>query len=77
MRSRSKGPIKIEIVAKHRDNNIAIKLAGELKKATYIFSEIKLSNEEIGNDFEKIYKNYTDACNKLNELTLKLSEKFN
>jgi len=69
-------PIKIEIVTKYTDNDIAIQLAGELKKATYIFTEIKLSNEEIANDFEKIYKNYNDSCNKLNELTLKLRGKF-
>jgi hypothetical protein len=69
-------PIKIEIVKKYRENDIAIQLAGELKKATYIFTEIKLSNEEIANDFERIYKNYNDACDKLNKLTLKLRDKF-
>lgn len=69
-------PIKIEIVKKYRANDIAIQLAGDLKKATYIFTEIKLSNEKIANDFERIHKNYNDACDKLNELTLKLREKF-
>lgn len=69
-------PIKIEIVEKYRDNDVAVHLAGELKKATYIFNEIKLSNAEIANDFESIYKNYEDSCNKLNDLTLKLRKKF-
>ncbi|RIW12089.1 hypothetical protein D0X99_19745, partial [Algoriphagus lacus] len=69
-------PIKIEIVEKYRDNDVAVHLAGELKKATYIFNEIKLSNAEIAFDFESIYKNYEDSSNKLNDLTLKLRRKF-
>lgn len=69
-------PIKIEIVNNYRQNDVAIQLAGELKKATYIFNEIKLSNAEIANDFETIHKNYDEACNKLNKLTLKLRDKF-
>ncbi len=70
-------PVKIEIVQKYRHIEAAIQLAGELKKATYIFTSIQFSNNEIAKDFEQIYVGYNTACDKLVEINTKLTKKFN
>jgi hypothetical protein len=69
-------PVKIGIVEKFRSIDAAMQLAGELKKATYLFSEIKFSNASIADDFEAIYKNYKNASEKLQELSIKLNSTF-
>lgn len=69
-------PVKIGIIEKFRNIDVAMQLAGELKKATFLFSEIKFSNASIGDDFEAIFKNYKGASDKLQELSIKLNSTF-
>ena len=69
-------PVKLGIVEKFRSIDAAMQLAGELKKATFIFSEIKYSNGYIADDFEAIYTNYKEAGDKLEQLTIKLNSTF-
>lgn len=70
-------PVKVKIIEKYRHIEAAIQLAGELKKATYIFTSIQFSNNEIANDFEQIYAGYNTACDKLVEVNIRLTKKFN
>jgi len=69
-------PVKFGILKSFSNIDIAVQLASELKKATFIFSEIKMSNNGIADDFEKIHEKYSNACIKLEELTIKLRSKF-
>jgi len=69
-------PVKIEIIKKYAKNEIALQLVSELKKATYIFSEITTLNYKISCDVENIYEKYNEVCSELEKLAMKLSNKL-
>ena len=69
-------PIKIGIIQNYRSIDIAMQLAAEMKKATYIYSQIKISNEKIAADFEQIHGTYSTTCVRLQELCHTLNNVF-
>lgn len=69
-------PVKIGIGERFRQIDIAIKLSGELKKATHIFTNIKMANSDLAEDFENIYTRYKSSSDKLDELTIQLNKRF-
>lgn len=70
------GPLKTEIIMKYRHLEIAMQLAARLKEATYIFSEIQISNKNVASNFASIYGEYSSSIEKLKALTERLDTKF-
>lgn len=70
-------PVKIGIIEKFGTIEQAMQLAFELKKATYLLTDINVSNSSVADDFEKIYTEYKNVADKLAEDSKKLTEKYN
>ncbi len=69
-------PVKAGIIEKFMNIDSAVLLIGELKKATFVYTQIKYSNNSLAEDFKEIYKNYKTNSIKLEKVLTKLVEKF-
>jgi len=69
-------PVKDEIFKSFPNLNTAILLAIELKRATFIFNDIKIANNKIADDFEKEYLKYNNASIELETLANKFRNRL-